>query len=249
MVTASAGVQTDLSQVVHSSCRSFATHLNHKVSLYVSPVPDQNAWDMHALNINGLGLTAYAYRSMALLHRVIENQAIQLPNHCTSPRLARDALVFGTECSNRLPLQLPVSRILFKQSHNYVFHSNPLHLNLHAWCLGVDSSKTSLRCGRIAVPQINKDHLQVKWALFEKWCRENSVDFSMPSVKQVSDFFMYLYQDLNRRPSTIDGYRTDINDTLGPMGLHISQSSDLNRLLSSLTGIIPKVPEKHPLSL
>ena len=51
-----------------------------------------------------------------------------------------------------------------------------------------------------------------KWALFEKWCRENSVDFSSPSVKQISDFLMYLYQDLNRRPSTIDGYRTAIVD-------------------------------------
>ena len=37
-------------------------------------------------------------------------------------------------------------------------------------------------------------------ALFEKWCRENLVDFSTPSVKQISDFFMYLYQDQNRRP-------------------------------------------------
>ena len=27
-----------------------------------------------------------------------------------------------------------------------------------------------------------------KWALFEIWCIENSVDFSTPSVKQVSDF-------------------------------------------------------------
>ena len=52
-------------------------------------------------------------------------------------------------------------------------------------------------------------------------------------MRQVSDFFMYLYQDLNRHPSTIDGYRMAIVDTLGPVGLHISQSSDLNRLLSS----------------
>ena len=57
------------------------------------------------------------------------------------------------------------------------------------------------------------------------------MDFSTPSIKQVSDFFMYLYQDLHRRPSTIDGYRTAIVDTLGPAGPHISQSSD------------PKVPE------
>ena len=53
------------------------------------------------------------------------------------------------------------------------------------------------------------------------------MDFSTPSVTQVSDFFMYLYQDLNRRPSTIDGYRKAIVDTLGPAGLPISQSSDL----------------------
>ena len=72
MVTASAGIQTDLSQVVHSSCRSFATHLNHKVPLYISPVPDQIAWDIDALNVNWSGLSAYAYPLTAFLHRVIQ---------------------------------------------------------------------------------------------------------------------------------------------------------------------------------
>ena len=64
------------------------------------------------------------------------------------------------------------------------------------------------------------------------------MDSSTPSVKQVSDFFMYLYQDLNRRPSTIGSYRTAIVDTLGPH--HISQSSDLHRLLSSFHRDRPK---------
>ena len=88
---------------------------------------------------------------------------------------------------------------------------------------------------RIIAPQRSSTRTiyKAKWALCEKWCREYLVDFSTPSVKQVSDFFMYLYQDLNRRPLTIDGYRTAIFDTLGPAGLHISQSSDLNRLLPS----------------
>ena len=44
---------------------------------------------------------------------------------------------------------------------------------------------------------------------------------------------MCLYQDQNRHPSTIDGYRTAIVDILGPAGHHISQRSGLNRLLSS----------------
>ena len=68
------------------------------------------------------------------------------------------------------------------------------------------------------------------------------MDFSTPSVKQVSNFFMYLYQHLNRLPSTIDGYRTAIVDTLGPAGLDSPQSSDLNRLLSLFHRDRPKVP-------
>ena len=88
---------------------------------------------------------------------------------------------------------------------------------------------------RIAAPQRSSTRTvyKSKWVLFEKWCRENSVDFSTPSVKQISDFFMYLYQDLNRRPSTIDGYRTAIVDTLGPSAQHIAHDPDLHRLLSS----------------
>ena len=101
---------------------------------------------------------------------------------------------------------------------------------------------------RIAAPQrsLTRTIYKSKWALFEKWCRENSVDFSTPSVKQVSDFFMYLYQDLNRRPSTIDGYRTAIVDTLGPAGQHISQNSDLHRLLSSFHRDHPKSSRNLP---
>ena len=52
------------------------------------------------------------------------------------------------QLSTEIPLQLPVSRTLLKQSHNYVFDSNPQHLNLHTWCLGVDNSKNKASlCG------------------------------------------------------------------------------------------------------
>ena len=101
---------------------------------------------------------------------------------------------------------------------------------------------------RIAAPQRSSTRTiyKSKWALFEKWCRKNSVDISTPAVKQISDFFMYLYQDLNRRPSTIDGYRTAIVDTLGPVGHHIAQSSDLHGLLSSFHRDRPKSSRNLP---
>ena len=47
----------------------FTTHLNHNLPLYVSPVPDPNAWDIDALNINWTALTAFFYPPTALLHR------------------------------------------------------------------------------------------------------------------------------------------------------------------------------------
>ena len=143
MVTTSADVQTDLSKWFTPHVDLFATHLNHEIPLYVSPVPDQHAWDIDALNINWLGVTAYAYPPMALLHRVI--QKIRQCN-CLIIVIAPgwpgmpwfwDLVQLSTE----IPLQLPVSATLLKQSHNPMFHSNPQHLNLHAWCLGVDSSK------------------------------------------------------------------------------------------------------------
>ena len=78
----------------------FATHLNHKLPLYVSPVPDPKAWDIDALNINWTGLTAYAYPPMG----DPKNQAMLLPDHCNSTRLARDALVLGPSAAlNRDP--------------------------------------------------------------------------------------------------------------------------------------------------
>ena len=94
---------------------------------------------------------------------------------------------------------------------------------------------------RIAAPQRSSTRTiyKSKWALFEKWCRENLVDFSTPSVKHISDFFMYLYQDLNRRPSTMVTGRPLLT-LLAQWGHHIAQHSDLHRLLSSFHRDRPK---------
>ena len=105
----------------------FATRLNHKVLLYVSPLPDQNAWDLDALNISWSGLSAYAYPPTALLHRVIQKIRqsscliiVIAPGWPGMPWFW-DLVQLSTE----IPLQLPVSRTLLKQSHNYVFRCYP----------------------------------------------------------------------------------------------------------------------------
>ena len=50
----------------------FTTHLNLRLPLYVSPIPDPKAWDIDALNINCTGLTAYPPPPTVLLHKVIQ---------------------------------------------------------------------------------------------------------------------------------------------------------------------------------
>ena len=149
IISASAGVQTDLSEVVHTSCRSIC----------------------------------YSSESQTSTVRVSSPRPKCLGHTCSEHKLD------GSHCS----------------------------------CLPFFGSPSQGQSGP-----------------YLRWCRENSVDFSTPSVQEISNFFMYLYQDLNRCPSTIDGYRTAIVDTLGPTGHHIAQSLDLHRLLSSFYRDHPK---------
>ena len=231
----------------------FPTHLNHKLPLYVSPVPDPRAWDIDALNINWTNLTAYAYPPTTPSQGDPKNQAMPLPDHCNSPRLARDALVLGPSAAlNRDPTTTPsvndptqtVPQVCVPQQPSA---AEPPHLVSRSGQLQEQGFSVEV-AERIAAPQRSSTRTiyKSKWALFEKWCRENSVDFSTPSVKQISDFFMYLYQDLNRHLSTIDGYRTAIVDTLGPTAHHIAHNADLHRLLSSFHRDHPKSSRNLP---
>ena len=182
-----------------------------------------------------------------------KNQAMQLSDHTNSPRLARDALVLGPSAAlNRDPTAAPgvdntpqaVPQLRVPQQPTA---PQPPRLVSRSGQLQEQGFSVEV-AERIAAPQRSSTRTihKSKWALFEKWCRENSVDFSTPSVKQISDFFMYLYQDLNRHPSTIDGYRPAIVDILGPSGQHIAHNEDLHRLLSSFHRDRPKSSRNLP---
>ena len=104
------------------------------------------------------------------------------------------------------------------------------------------SRSTSLQRGftaevaeRIAAPQrlSTRAIYSSKWSVFQRWCMEQQVDFGSPSIGDICNFFWYLFHDLNRCPSTIEGYRTAIADTLGDSNLHISSNTDIARLIAS----------------
>ena len=173
----------------------FATRLNHKVPLYMSPVPDQNACDIDALNINWSGLTAYAYSYGSPSQGDPQSQAIKLPDHRNSPRLARDALVLGPSAAlNRDPTSTSSVKNSSQTVPQLCVPQRPTASQLPRL---VSKSGQLQEEGfsvevaeRITAPQRSSTRtiFKSKWALFEKWCRENLVDFSTPSVKQVSDY-------------------------------------------------------------
>ena len=253
MVTASTGVQTNLSKVVHSSCRPVCHSSEPQTpSILVSyPRPKGlgHRCSEHKVDWSHcLCLPSNSSPSQGDL----KNQAIPLPDHSNNPRLARDALVLGPSAAlNRDPTTTPsvnnttqtVPQLRVPQQSAT---SQPPRLVSRNGQLQEQGFSVEV-AERIAAPQRSSTRTiyKSKWALFEKWCRENSVDFT-PSVKQISDFFMYLYQDLNRCPSTIDGYRTAIVDTLGPMAHHIAHNADLHRLLSSFHRNHPKSSRNLP---
>ena len=66
------------------------------------------------------------------------------------------------------------------------------------------------------------------------------MDFRSPSVKQIADFLLHLFQEKNLQPSTTDGYRSAIGDKLGNSSLNVSKDENLTRLLDSFHRDRPK---------
>ena len=96
MATASTGVQTDLSKVVHPSCRSICHLSEPQTSTVCISSPrlkclghrcSKHKLDgSHCLCLPSDGSPSQGDP---------KNQAMQVRDHCYSPRLARDALVLG----------------------------------------------------------------------------------------------------------------------------------------------------------
>ena len=218
VVTPSTGFQTTLPKVVHPSCRP-VFHSSEPQAPAVcisSPGPTylgHRCPEYKLVGSHGLCIPAHGSPSQG----GPKDQSMQLPHHTDSPRLARDVLILGPSAAlNGAPTLTPsIQNTTQTISQSGISQqppiSEPARLVSKSGQLKEQGFSVDM-AERIAAPQrsLTRSVYKSKWAFFEKWCRETLVDFSNPSIKQVSDFFMYLYQDLNRCPSTIDGYRMAI---------------------------------------
>ena len=195
MVTASAGVQTVLPNVVHTSCRLIYHSSEPQPSTVRISCPRPKCLRHRCSEHKLDGSHCLLLPSDGSPSQGIKNQAMLLPDHRNSPRLTRDALVLGPSAAlNRDPTTTSsvndssqtVPQLCVPQQSTA---SQPPHLVSRSGQLQEQGFFVEV-AERIAAPQRSSTRTiyKSKCALFEKWCRENSVDFSTPSVKQVSDF-------------------------------------------------------------
>ena len=128
----------------------FATRFNNKLPQFVSSVPDPQAWAVDALSLSWEDLDPYAFPPAAILGKVVEklqdypcNRIIVIAPVWPNMPWFWDLVAM----SSQIPLCLPNIPNLVSQPFNQVLHRNLSNLNLHAWLLEPQQSrsKASLR--------------------------------------------------------------------------------------------------------
>jgi hypothetical protein len=115
----------------------FATRFNYRLPLFVSPVEDPRAWAVDALSRSWVGLSAYAFPPLALLHRVLLKAEAERPRIIlVAPRWpARPWFPLLLELSSGPPIPLQLGEHDLVQPRSGVCHGNPGMLQLHGWLL------------------------------------------------------------------------------------------------------------------
>ena len=246
-------IQTEwplLPEVFHAICSRwhqpqidlFATRFNNKLPLFVSPVPDPLATAVDALSLQWEDLDAYAFPPAAILGNVVEKL-----QDSPCKRIILIAPVWPNmpwfwdlvAMSSQIPLILPFLRNLLTQPFNQIPHRNLTNLNLHAWLLEPQQSRSraSLRQSQQELRLLKEDQpdqsMRQSGPFLQNGASLIRWTSGHPPVKSVADFLMYLFQDRKLQPNTIDGYRSAIADKLGNSPFNISKDENLTHLLDS----------------
>ena len=169
-----------------------------------------------------------------------KDENLCLPNDCSSPRVARDDLVWG---SNRIFHKTSTTTSTLGNSSQTTVQSqvpskSPVS---ESTCLASGFKAKSPQkfsksvAERVKAPQrfSSRRVYESRRTIFESWCKQSRVEFEKPTLSSIADFFTYLFNEKALKPTTIAGYRTAIADHLGPAGIEISHSFELNRLIAS----------------
>ena len=237
MVSSSRGFRPPVSGLAPSPGR----HVCDQVQLQASPVrvPSTGPQCLGSGRSNSLmGEPGHVCLSPSVVARQGGQQTVRPSVQQSDPNssgLAQDAMVLGSSGSvipdTPLPTQSPRSSdpALQQGSSQGSDQSKPSHMAPRAEAIK-EQGFSSPVASRIEAPQRSSTRTvyEAKWAVFVRWCKTSQVDFRSPSIKQIADFLLYLFQEKNLQPSTIDGYRSAIADRLGNASLNVSKDENLD---------------------
>ena len=115
----------------------FATRFNHRLPVYVSPVPDPAAWAVDALSLSWESLLAYAFPPFPIMAQVLRKARLDRPvmiliaPYWPAQPWFPDLLAL----SHVPPVPLRIGPKGLLQPRSGVPHANPQVLHLHAWLL------------------------------------------------------------------------------------------------------------------
>ena len=101
---------------------------------------------------------------------------------------------------------------------------------------------------RISAPQAvsSRKLYDAKWRIFVTWCKDNKVSWRHPSVAQIADFLVHLFQNKKCSVRTIQGYKAAIASTLRFSHEGLSHDPRLRSLICSFRKERPIVHNPFP---
>ena len=180
----------------------FATRYNYKLVQYVSPVPDPNAWAVDALTVSWENLDL----SPSVVTRQGGQQTVRSSVQESDPNssgLAQHAVVLGSGGAvvpdSPLPTQSsqPSDPAIQQGSSEGSDQPKPSCMAPRAEVIK-EQGFSSPVASQIEAPQRSSTRTvyEAKWAVFVIWCETSQVDFRSPSVKQIADFLLRLFQSV-----------------------------------------------------
>ena len=195
----------------------FATRFNHKLPKFVSPVSDRLAWAVDALqsSVDRSGRVCLLSDSPSRSsdHKIVGPRLSS--THLNCPRMTQHAMVLGSgqPVSSSSPVTSTGGELVDSTVQSM---SSQGSLQPESSCLAPRASAIKQAgfsvevATKIEAPQRRSTRAiyESKWAVFVRWCEENKVDFRSPSIKEIADFLLFLFQERGLQPGTIEGYRT-----------------------------------------
>ena len=179
----------------HPNIDLFATRLNNRLPLFVSPIPDSKALAIDAMSMNWDGIHAYAFPPFHIIPAILTKIRM---HRCKIVLIAplwpqRTWFPELLHLSIAAPIFLPVIPGFLTQKtgtgNSVLVHQNPQSLSLLAWILSNDQSQIKIFRETLQSTFLKQEDLPL-----ERFTRQNGASFPVGVVQEKLLLARHLFQ-------------------------------------------------------